>query len=65
MDYLFYNTTTSISSICVKTTISVKEKELEGIKPTYEEMRKKEDEYTRELSLKEQKRKELYAKQVR
>merc|ERR1712079_710992 len=39
--------------------------ELEGIKPSYDEMRKKEDECTRELTLKEQKRKELYAKQGR
>ena len=31
----------------------------------YEEMKKKEDECTRELALKEQKRKELYAKQGR
>jgi len=45
--------------------ISQKEKELEKIKPQYEEMKKKEDECTRELALKEQKRKELYAKQGR
>ena len=44
--------------------ISTKEKELEKIKPKYENMKKKEDECTRELALKEQKRKELYAKQV-
>ena len=49
----------------LKVTIREKEKELENIKPAYDEMRKKEDEYTRELSLKEQKRKELYAKQGR
>ena len=49
----------------LKVTIKEKEKELENIKPAYDEMRKKEDEYTRELSLKEQKRKELYAKQGR
>merc|ERR1711915_332699 len=49
----------------LKVTIKEKEKELEGIKPSYEEMRKKEDECTRELTLKEQKRKELYAKQGR
>jgi hypothetical protein len=48
----------------LKITIREKEKELEGIKPAYDEMRRKEDECTRELSLKEQKRKELYAKQV-
>merc|ERR1712180_342993 len=41
----------------LKSTIKEKEKELENIKPTYEEMRKKEDECTRELTLKEQKRK--------
>merc|ERR1719369_1873223 len=45
--------------------IKEKEKELENIKPSYEDMRKKEDECTRELTLKEQKRKELYAKQGR
>merc|ERR1712018_796523 len=45
--------------------ISMKEKELEKIKPKYEEMKKKEDACTRELALKEQKRKELYAKQGR
>ena len=49
----------------LKVTIKEKEKELEQIKPSYEEMRKKEDECTRELTLKEQKRKELYAKQGR
>ena len=49
----------------LKITIREKEKELEGIKPAYDEMRRKEDECTRELSLKEQKRKELYAKQGR
>jgi len=45
--------------------IGSKEKELQKIKPKYEEMKKKEDECTRELALKEQKRKELYAKQGR
>merc|ERR1712001_262421 len=45
--------------------ITTKEKELEKIKPQYEEMKKREDECTRELALKEQKRKELYAKQGR
>ena len=49
----------------LKVTIKEKEKELEQIKPSYDEMRKKEDECTRELTLKEQKRKELYAKQGR
>merc|ERR1712156_175708 len=46
-------------------TIQTKEKELETLKPKYDEMKKKEDECTRELALKEQKRKELYAKQGR
>merc|ERR1712008_414283 len=46
----------------LRTDIEGKEKELEKIKPKYEEMKKKEDECTRELALKEQKRKELYAK---
>ena len=45
--------------------IAKKEKELDKIKPQYEEMKKREDECTRELALKEQKRKELYAKQGR
>lgn len=49
----------------LRETISTKEKDLETIKPQYEEMKKKEDECTRELALKEQKRKELYAKQGR
>ncbi|XP_059093382.1 structural maintenance of chromosomes protein 3-like [Tigriopus californicus] len=49
----------------LKDTIAVKEGELEKIRPQYEEMKKKEDECTRELALKEQKRKELYAKQGR
>ncbi|XP_017783970.1 PREDICTED: structural maintenance of chromosomes protein 3-like [Nicrophorus vespilloides] len=45
--------------------IKEKEAELEKVKPQYEAMKKKEEECTRELSLKEQKRKELYAKQGR
>ena len=49
----------------LRDTIAVKEAELEKIKPQYDEMKKKEDECTRELALKEQKRKELYAKQGR
>merc|ERR1719412_479177 len=49
----------------LKETIQTKEKELETLKPQYEEMKKREDECTRELALKEQKRKELYAKQGR
>lgn len=35
------------------------------VKPQYEAMKQKEDDCSRELSLKEQKRKELYAKQGR
>ncbi|XP_065216528.1 structural maintenance of chromosomes protein 3 [Planococcus citri] len=46
-------------------TIKSKEKELEELKPKYEAQKKKEEDCTRELSLKEQKRKELYAKQGR
>ncbi|KAF4526025.1 hypothetical protein B566_EDAN000818 [Ephemera danica] len=46
-------------------TIAQKEADLERVKPKYEEMKRKEEECTRELSLKEQKRKELYAKQGR
>ena len=38
---------------------------MDSLKPQYEEMKKKEEECTRELALKEQKRKELYAKQGR
>ena len=49
----------------LRQTISQKEGELEKIRPQYEEMKRKEEECTRELSLKEQKRKELYAKQGR
>ena len=49
----------------LRETIAAKEKELDGLKPQYEEMKKKEEECTRELALKEQKRKELYAKQGR
>ncbi|GJQ71626.1 hypothetical protein Trydic_g11325 [Trypoxylus dichotomus] len=45
--------------------IKEKEAELEKVKPQYEAMKKKEEECTRELTLKEQKRKELYAKQGR
>lgn len=49
----------------LKVTIAEKEKELDEVRPRYEAMRKKEEDYTRDLSLKEQKRKELYAKQGR
>lgn len=49
----------------LRQTITQKEAELEGIKPQYEEMKAREDEAQRELSLKDQKRKELYAKQGR
>lgn len=45
--------------------ITEKQAELEKVKPQYEAMKKREEECTRELSLKEQKRKELYAKQGR
>lgn len=45
--------------------IKEKEAELEKVKPEYEAMKKKEEECTRDLALKEQKRKELYAKQGR
>lgn len=46
-------------------TIADKERELEELKPRYEEQKRKEESCTRELALKEQKRKELYAKQGR
>jgi structural maintenance of chromosome 3 (chondroitin sulfate proteoglycan 6) len=49
----------------LRETIATKEKELDSLKPQYEEMKKKEEECNRELALKEQKRKELYAKQGR
>ncbi|XP_012273466.1 structural maintenance of chromosomes protein 3 [Orussus abietinus] len=49
----------------LKSNIAAREKELESIKPEYEEMKRVEEECTRELALKEQKRKELYAKQGR
>ncbi|KAL5235232.1 hypothetical protein ACI65C_002642 [Semiaphis heraclei] len=46
-------------------TIKTKEADLQEIKPKYEAQKKKEESCTRELALKEQKRKELYAKQGR
>ncbi|XP_054714183.1 structural maintenance of chromosomes protein 3-like [Uloborus diversus] len=49
----------------LKETIEVKLKQLEAIRPKYEEEKKREEVATRELSLKEQKRTELYAKQGR
>lgn len=49
----------------LKLTIAEKETELDDVRPRYEAMRRKEEDYSRELSLKEQKRKELYAKQGR
>ncbi|THK32939.1 structural maintenance of chromosomes protein 3 [Diachasma alloeum] len=49
----------------LKENIAVREKELEKIRPEYEEMKRREEEYTRAMGLKEQKRKELYAKQGR
>ncbi|XP_022671008.1 structural maintenance of chromosomes protein 3-like [Varroa destructor] len=49
----------------LKDTIAAKQTKLDEIRPQYEVMKKKEEECTRELSLKEQKRTELYAKQGR
>lgn len=49
----------------LRATIAQKEAELEAIRPKYEEMKRREDAAQRELSLKDQKRKELYAKQGR
>ncbi|XP_017887134.1 structural maintenance of chromosomes protein 3 [Ceratina calcarata] len=49
----------------LKANIAAREAELEKLKPEYEEMKRVEEECTRELQLKEQKRKELYAKQGR
>lgn len=49
----------------LKLTIQEKENELDDVRPRYEAMRRKEEDYSRDLSLKEQKRKELYAKQGR
>lgn len=49
----------------LKVTINEKEKELDDVRPRYESMRQKEEDCSRELALKEQKRKELYAKQGR
>lgn len=49
----------------LKVTIEEKERELNEVRPKYDAMRRKEEECSRELSLKEQKRKELYAKQGR
>jgi len=46
-------------------TIKSKESDLQELKPKYEAQKKKEEDCTRELGLKEQKRKELYAKQGR
>lgn len=45
--------------------IKEKEMELERVKPQYEAKKIKEEQCSRELALKEQKRKELYAKQGR
>lgn len=49
----------------LKSTIAEKERELNEVKPRYEAMKAKEEDCSRELALKEQKRKELYAKQGR
>ncbi|KAI5740388.1 hypothetical protein M8J76_003261 [Diaphorina citri] len=46
-------------------TIKEKQSELDQLKPKYEAEKAKEEECTRQLGLKEQKRKELYAKQGR
>ncbi|KAL3222361.1 hypothetical protein MRX96_028458 [Rhipicephalus microplus] len=46
-------------------TVAQKMSLLDGIRPQYEAQKKREEECTRELSLKEQKRTELYAKQGR
>ncbi|CAB0019270.1 unnamed protein product [Nesidiocoris tenuis] len=46
-------------------TIALREAELEELKPKYEAQKRKEEDCNRELALKEQKRKELYAKQGR
>lgn len=49
----------------LKVTIAEKEAELADVRPRYEAMRRREEDFSRELGLKEQKRKELYAKQGR
>ncbi|XP_076317146.1 structural maintenance of chromosomes 3 [Tachypleus tridentatus] len=49
----------------LKDTIGQKLTQLDEIRPQYEAQKKREEECTRELSLKEQKRTELYAKQGR
>lgn len=49
----------------LKERIAEKQKELDAIKPQYEEQKQIEEDCTRQLSLKEQKRTELYAKQGR
>lgn len=49
----------------LRATIAQKEAELEAIRPKYEENKAREEEAQHELSLKDQKRKELYAKQGR
>ena len=49
----------------LKETISQKQTKLDETRPQYETMKKREEDCTRELSLKEQKRTDLYAKQGR
>ncbi|XP_071572251.1 structural maintenance of chromosomes protein 3 [Temnothorax nylanderi] len=49
----------------LKANIAQREDELKDLKPKYEQMKRVEEECTRDLQLKEQKRKELYAKQGR
>jgi len=51
--------------ISLKKRIADNQAELDKIKPEYEEMKKVEEDCTRQLGLKEQKRSELYAKQGR
>lgn len=49
----------------LKLTIAEKEKELDEVRPQFEAMKQKEEEFSQRLAMKEQKRKELYAKQGR
>lgn len=49
----------------LKITIAEKEKELDEVRPQFEAMKQKEEEFSQRLAMKEQKRKELYAKQGR
>lgn len=49
----------------LKITIAEKERELDEVRPRYQALKQREEDLKRELKLKEQKRKELYAKQGR